>query len=189
MLLPLRSVPALQHVDVEIFTLRYFGHCMQCTFCQDSCCQYGCDVNLAERDRILAMKDALAPFVAAPPADWFSTDEQEDPEYESGRFVRTRTRAGGCVFLSPMGRGCAIHAFAMAKGIDYHRIKPKVCWLFPITWDKGVLRPSSDTKDDLMCKGNGPILYDMVRDELVHAFGQALVDELDALRAGLSPAT
>ncbi len=188
MLLPLASVPALQQVDTDIFTARYFGHCMQCTFCHDSCCQYGCDVNLAERDRILAVKDELQPFVAAPPEAWFTTDEQMDPEYESGRFVRTRRAKGGCVFLSPKGRGCAIHAYALSKGQDYHRIKPMVCWLFPITWDQGVLRPSSDMKDDLMCKGNGPVLYDMVRDELVHAFGQALVVELDAVRAGLSRA-
>lgn len=188
MLLPIRSVTALQQVDTDIFTLRYFGHCMQCTFCQDSCCQYGCDVNLAERERILAVKDELAPFVASPPELWFTTEEQVDPEYESGKFVRTRKVGSGCVFLNPKGRGCAIHAYALSKGRDYHRIKPMVCWLFPITWDKGVLRPSSDMKDDLMCKANGPILYDMVREELTHAFGPALVEELDALRAAPSPA-
>ncbi len=182
MLLPLSSTPALTQVDTGIFTLRYFGHCMQCTFCHDSCCQYGCDVNLAERDRILAVKDELRPFVQAPPEQWFTTEEKEDPEYETGRFVRTRVKNGGCVFLSQKGRGCSIHAFCLATGRDYHRVKPAVCWLFPVTWDKGVLRPSSDVHDDLACRHTGPTLYEMARDELRDFFGAPLVTELDRLR-------
>jgi Fe-S-cluster containining protein len=182
LLLPISSVPVLKQVDPRIFQLRYFGHCMQCTFCGDSCCQYGCDVNLAERERILAHKDELAAFIGVPVEQWFTTEEKEDPEYESGRFVRTRTRKGACVFLNPKGRGCGIHAFALSKGLDYHRIKPSVCWLFPVTWDKGVLRPSHDVTDDLACVSTGPTLYEMSRDELKVFFGDALVNELDALK-------
>lgn len=188
MLLPISSVPVLKQVDTRIFQLRYFGHCMQCTFCGDSCCQYGCDVNLAERERILAHKDELAAFIGVPPEQWFTTEEKEDPEYESGRFVRSKTRNGACVFLNPKGRGCGIHAFALSKGLDYHRIKPSVCWLFPVTWDKGVLRPSHDVTDDLACVSTGPTLYEMSRDELKVFFGDALVNELDALVPTLSAA-
>ena len=182
MLLPIASAPSLKQVDTDIFKLRYFGHCMQCTYCADGCCQHGCDVNIAERDRILAVKDELAPFIASPPEKWFSTEVKDDPEYESGQFVRTNVVKGGCVFLNPKGRGCGIHAYAVAKGIDYHSIKPAVCWLFPITWDKGVLRPSWDVTEDLICRSTGPLLYDMCRDELSHFFGAPLVAELDAVR-------
>ena len=35
MLLPIESVASLKQVDTGIFTLRYFGHCMQCTYCGD----------------------------------------------------------------------------------------------------------------------------------------------------------
>lgn len=182
MLVPIRSAPQLTQVDTDIFRLRYFGHCMQCTFCNDSCCQYGCDVNLAERDRILAVKDELRPFIKSPPERWFGEKIFEDPEYETGRFVRTNRVDGGCVFLSPDGRGCGIHRYALAKGRDYHSIKPMVCWLFPVTWDKGVMRPSYDVSDDLMCRNMGPTLYEMSRSEIAVVFGQALVDELDALR-------
>lgn len=188
MLVPLSSVTALQQVDTDIFRLRYFGHCMQCTFCQDSCCQYGCDVNLAERDRILAAQGALAPYVAAPPGEWFKPEVFEDPEYETGRFVRSQVRGGACVFLSRDGRGCGIHRYALEKGLDYHGIKPMVCWLFPVTWDKGVLRPSYDITDDLACRSMGPVIYDMARDEIRVVFGEALVRELDALRASLATA-
>ena len=181
MLLPLKSHPALRQVDPRIFTLRYFGHCMQCTFCFDGCCQYGCDVNLAERDRILAVKDELARFVTTTPDEWFTTEVKEDPEYETGRFVRARSKDGRCVFAAKSGRGCGIHAFALATGRDYHSVKPVVCWLFPVTWDQGVLRPSSDVHDDLICRGSGPTLYEMARGELEAAFSAALVTELDAL--------
>ncbi|PZR10727.1 MAG: hypothetical protein DI536_18770 [Archangium gephyra] len=183
MLLPISSVPVLKQVDTDIFKLRYFGKCMQCTFCHDSCCQYGCDVNLAERDRILAVKDELKPFVKSPPEMWFKDEVKEDPEYESGKFVRSQTVNGACVFLNPNGRGCGIHSFCLSTGRDYHRIKPSVCWLFPVTWDKGVLRPSYDVNDDLACRHTGPTLYEMSREELQVFFGDDLVKELDVLLA------
>ena len=51
-----------------------------------------------------------------------------------------------------------------------------------LMWDKGVLRPSYDITDDLMCRNMGPIIYDMSRDEIGQFFGAPLVAELDALR-------
>ena len=185
MLLPITSVPSLKQVDTDIFRLRYFGHCMQCTFCGDSCCQYGCDVNLAERDRILAAKAELGPYIKSPPEKWFKEQVFEDPEYETGKFVRANVVDGGCVFLSPDGRGCGIHRYALEKGLDYHAIKPMVCWLFPVTWDKGVMRPSYDVSDDLMCRNMGPTLYEMSRGEIEVVFGKALVVELDGILASL----
>jgi Fe-S-cluster containining protein len=182
MLLPIRSVPALHSVESEIFTLRYYQACMQCTFCKDSCCQYGCDVNIGERDRLLALKDELEPFLGIPSREWFKPEVFEDPEYPTGKFVRADTKNGACVFLNRKGRGCGIHAFAMETGRDYHSIKPMVCWLFPVCWDKGVMRPNSDVKDDLVCFGTGPTLYEGARDELRRAFGDELVTELDGLK-------
>ena len=180
-LLPLSSVPALTHVNAEIFNLRFFGACMKCTFCKDACCQHGCDVNLAERARILAVKDELAAYVATPPERWFSTTVEEDPEVATGKYVRTHTEGGACVFLNREGRGCSLHTFAAATGRDYHALKPTVCWMFPISWDQKVLMASDDVKDDLVCAGSGMTLYEAARDELRTVFGEALVVELDAL--------
>lgn len=188
MLLPLRSTPQLQQVDTDIFTLTYFGRCMQCTFCNDWCCQWGCDVNLGEQERILAARDALAPFVRVPVEEWFEPEVHEDPEYPGGKYVRTKRVKGACAFLSADGRGCSLHRYALAKGVDYHAIKPMVCWLFPVCWDQGVLEPSGELYEDLICKGEGPTVYEMVRDELVHAFGQPLADELDVIAASLREA-
>ena len=183
MRLPLNSTPTLEYVDPSIFSLRYVGRCLECTFCQDGCCQHGCDANLNERDRILAVADAVEPLARAPRDRWFGEEVREDPDYETGRFVRTRVIDGGCVFLRRSGRGCALHAFAASAGRDYHQLKPRVCWLFPVTWDRGLLRPSFDLTDDLVCRNQGHVLYDMVRDELGVAFGAGLVAELDRLRA------
>jgi Fe-S-cluster containining protein len=181
-LLPISSVASLKQVDTDIFKLRYFGHCMQCTFCHDSCCQYGCDVNLAERDRILGLKDELQPYVGVPADQWFKSEVFEDPEYETGKFVRSQVHNNRCAFINPNGRGCGIHTFALKTGRDYHAIKPLVCWLFPVTWDKGVLRPSYDVTDDLVCRDTGATLYEFSRDEIRVVFGEALVAELDAIR-------
>jgi Fe-S-cluster containining protein len=183
MLLPIRSTPGLHSVDSEIFTLRYFMRCMQCTFCHDSCCQYGCDVNFDERERLLAVRAELEAFLGVPASEWFKPEVFEDPDYPSGRFVRANVRHGACVFLNRGGRGCGIHAFALKTGRDYHALKPMVCWLFPVTWDRGVMRPNSDVRDDLACANTGPTLYAGARDELRVHFGEALVAELDALEA------
>jgi hypothetical protein len=183
MLVPLRSVPTLQHVDTDIFELTYFGRCMQCTFCNDWCCQWGCDVNLKERDAILSVREGLRRFVKAPVEQWFEPEVYEDPEYPTGKYVRAARVNGACVFSSQDGRGCSLHRYAMAEGLDYHSLKPMVCWLFPVGWDQGTLEPSEEITFDLVCKGQGPTLYDMVRDELRYAFGPALIDELDAIKA------
>lgn len=183
MLLPIRAVPQLHSVDSEIFTLRYYQACMQCTFCNDGCCQYGCDVNSGERDAILAFGKELEDFLGVPKQEWFKPEVYEDPEYPTGKFVRANTKNGGCVFLSRTGRGCGLHAFAVATQRDYHPFKPMVCWLFPVCWDQGVMRANSDVRDDLVCAGTGPTLYEGARDELLVAFGPALIAELDALKA------
>lgn len=183
MLAPLASGGPLTHVDTDIFALRYFGECMACGFCKDACCQWGADVDLAERDRILQQAEALRPFVAAPPEEWFTPEVKVDDDYPSGKYVRTQAKDGRCVFRNPSGRGCQLHAWALSRGSDYHDIKPVVCWLFPVIWDRGVLRPSSDVRDDLVCVGPGQTLYRATRHELLQYFGEALVSELDALEA------
>lgn len=177
--LPLTGLDAIDRVDPRIFTLKFFGACMQCTFCHDGCCQYGCDVNVGERDRILALADDIAPYVAVPKGRWFGTQVHVDPEYPTGQFVRANAEDGRCVFRNPKGRGCALHQFALDTGRDYHQVKPMVCWLFPICWDQRVLRPNSDVDDDLVCRGSGMTLYQAARDELRIVFGDRLIEQLD----------
>jgi len=77
-----------------------------------------------------------------------------------------------------------LHSFALDRGLDYHDLKPMVAALFPVTFDGGLLHPSTEIVDrSLQCIDDGPTLYEGVRSEIEWYFGTAMVAELDALRA------
>ena len=77
-----------------------------------------------------------------------------------------------------------IHAYAIEKGIDYHALKPLVSTLFPVTFEQGVLVPSSEAVDgSLICCGEGATLYEGARGELGYYFGGDFVLELDSVAA------
>ncbi len=172
----------LRTVDPAIFTLRYFGHCLSCGFCADSCCQHGVDVSITERDRILARAEALSSRLALAPADWFEPAMEPDGDFPGGAATRTRVVNGSCVFLQRDRRGCLLHAVAIESGDDYHLLKPMVSALFPVTFGGGLLGPSDELTDaSLVCSGKGPTAYAMARGELAWYFGAELVAELDRL--------
>jgi Fe-S-cluster containining protein len=178
------GAPEVRAVDVAIFERRYYGHCMACSFCGDSCCQHGVDVSVVERDRILAEADRLAPLVRAPREQWFVPGEVPDADFPGGAATRTAVVDGGCVFLRAGARGCALHAFSLSRGEDYHALKPMVSALFPVTFGDGTLLCSEELVDGtLSCTGDGPTAYAMARGELGYYFGAELVAELDAIAA------
>ncbi|HUO88467.1 MAG TPA: hypothetical protein VMU08_04775 [Rhizomicrobium sp.] len=177
-----RGAPRIHSVDTRIFALRYFTRCMACGFCNDQCCDHGVDIDVANAERLKALGEDFASRIAAPRGEWFTEAEVADAEFPGGRYVRTRTRSGKCVFRSAAGRGCAIHAYALEKGIDYHELKPLVSTLFPATFEHGVLVPSDEVIDgSLVCAGEGPSVYEGARGELAYYFGADFVAELDAL--------
>ena len=177
-------------MDDAIFDRRYFGLCLQCTFCHDACCQHGVDVAVTERERILAHADALEPIVGVPRDGWFVDRVAEDADFPGGLATRTAVVDGGCVFLQRDARGCALHAFAIDRGVDYHEIKPMVSALFPVTFGDGTLLCSEELLDDsLICAGEGPTAYEMARSELTWYFGVELVAELDACRQSRASST
>jgi hypothetical protein len=178
------GVPVIDRVDTAIFRHTYFVECMQCTYCHDSCCQYGVDVDADNVTRLEQRADEIERFTGVPRDRWFTGEWKSDPEFPSGRHTRTRVEGGACVFRNRMGRGCTIHSFALASGTDYHELKPMVSVLFPITFDEGLLHPSTEIEDrSLQCYADGPTLYRGVRGEISWYFGPWLVDELDELDA------
>lgn len=155
---------------------------MQCSYCHDSCCQYGVDVDAENVARLEAYAPEVERFTGVPRERWFTGEWANDPEFPGGRNTRTSVEDGACVFRNRAGRGCTIHSFALARGVDYHELKPMVSVLFPITFDAGLLHPSAEIDDrSLQCYGDGPTLYRGVRGEIAWYFGSALVGELDAL--------
>jgi hypothetical protein len=177
--------PVLHAAERRIFSLRYFQNCMACGFCQDACCEHGVDIDLANAARLKAMPADFHAAIGVPATEWFTGEIVTDPEFPSGRHVRTRVMDGACVFLNRAGRGCRIHAWCLEKGIDYHALKPLVSTLFPLTFEQGVLVASAEIADgSLVCGGEGPTVYRGGRGELLHYFGAGLVAELDGLEAG-----
>jgi hypothetical protein len=175
--------PVVTHVDPVIFVRCYFADCMQCTFCHDWCCSRGCDADPANIARLTEEHaEPLEAYTGRPREEWFESEVYADPDLPGGRYRSSRVVNGTCVFHNPHGRGCGIHAYALASGIDYHAVKPMLCWLFPLTIEAGALVPQNSVLDrSLVCGGEGLTLYASQRPEVLHLFGPELVAELDHL--------
>jgi len=193
-------------VQRDLFTRRVVADCMTHACVQvadegvalavprprlEACCQYGADVDVAERDNILAHADQLRALLtpAAQVAPWFTTEVQIDPDYPSGQHVRTATFEGGCVFLSHDKRGCAIHRSALEEGWDFHQVKPHICRLFPTSYEEDAIVISDDYVDyDCADAPGAPSLYRVARDTLAAVFGAELVAALDRVEAEVGAA-
>jgi Fe-S-cluster containining protein len=183
-----------RRADRNLFVRRIVADCMthQCrmhvadTEHLDACCQYGADVDVGERDQILLHAAQIRTILRpeARNAPWFEGDERVDPDFPSGRHVRTRPFRGGCVFLHHDGRGCAIHRASFEAGWDFHGVKPHVCRLFPLSYDDQALLISDDY-EDYSCAhiASSPTLYRNARDTLSALFGEPLVRAMDVAEA------
>jgi Fe-S-cluster containining protein len=182
------GAPVVSQVDTEIFTLTYFMHCMECTTCHDSCCQYGADTELPMKEAILAEADRLEPVVGVPRSEWFHDYLEDEPEYPGGKYTRTRVRNGRCVFLNRAGRGCLLHRDSLERGVDFRELKPLVCCLFPVSFSNGVFHPGLEVSDgSLACLGPGPTVYRAARNDILYYFGDEVVAELDTLEVRVTP--
>lgn len=192
------GAPVIDQVDPRIFTLTYFGQCMDCTFCHDACCQYGADTEIPRVRELEKYQAELEAYIGIPRSEWFREDPDDfgilpEPEYPGGLYTRTQVvditpersphNKEACVFLDPVGRGCLIHRFALDREIQVHEIKPMVCLLFPVSFAKQVLGPAYefDLEDELVCEGHGVPLYRSARPDIEYYFGAELVAELDRL--------
>lgn len=176
------GAPTIGSVDPEIFARRYFAACMSCTFCRDRCCSHGVDVDERIVVALLAQADRLEAVVGVPHTAWFAGPPEPDADAPGGATRRTAVRDGYCVFHDNKGRGCLLHAYALASDQNYHDLKPMVSTLFPLTFGDGALLLSDELEDgSLVCAGVGPTAYEAARSELEFYFGAELVRELDGL--------
>jgi len=184
-------------VQRDIFVKRLSPDCMvhECRLRKeddrlklDACCQYGVDVDVGERDGILAhadqIKEILDPEVRDLP--WFHDEETVDVDFPSGRFVRTRTHSDGCIFLRHDKRGCAVHRASIEANWDFNGIKPNICRLFPMSYDDESIVMSDDYADYSCAFEPGtPTVYQVGRPDLLAIFGEPLVRQLDAVEASI----
>ncbi len=182
--------PRFRFAWTQVFTRQVIEDCMTHT-CQmiethttklDACCQYGCDVDLAERDAILARTDNIRPLLRAEVKDkpWFEADEVVDPDYPSGRVVRSEVFNGGCIFLAHDRRGCAIHRASLEQGWDFNGVKPSICRLFPLSYEEDAIVVADEYPEYSCAHVGGVSLYRMAREALRDAFGAELVATMDA---------
>ncbi len=187
--------PRFSRVEVAVFTKRVVADCMthRCAMHEthteklDACCQYGCDVDLTERDAILARAESIRPVLAAEVQHlpWFDESSPErDPDTPSGTVVRTAVHKDGCLFLAHDLRGCAIHRASIEQGWDFRGVKPTICRLFPLTYGDGAIMVSDDYVDySCAYEPNAPTLYRVAREALADIFGEELVRAMDDAEA------
>ena len=190
--------PRFTRAELAVFTKRVVADCMThgCTIVKtdalklDACCQYGCDVDLFERDAILARAESIRPVLRADAQvlPWFDESEPElDPDTPSGTVVRTAVLGDGCLFLAHDRRGCAIHRASLEQGWDFHGVKPSICRLFPLSYGEGMIQVSDDYPDySCAYDASSPTLYRVARDALGALFGAELVRAMDAAEARLT---
>lgn len=183
--------PRFVRAQRAIFEKRVVAECMthSCSLVRDghrqkldACCQYGVDVDIAERDAILAHRpeiaDILRPEFAHEP--WFAAEIATDADFPSGRYVRTNTAEGGCIFLAHDARGCAIHRASIAGAWDFRGVKPHVCRLFPLSYESDAIVLSDDYSDySCAYQEHAQTVYRVGRADLGDIFGADLVRALD----------
>jgi hypothetical protein len=187
--------PRFRKAQRDIFVVRVTPDCMThaCKLLKehgreklDACCQYGVDVDLSERDGILAHADEIRAILRPEVRDqpWFKDQVEHDPDFPSGAFVRTRTHDDRCIFLAQDQRGCAVHRASIEGGWDFHGIKPHVCRLFPLSYDQDSIVLSDDYADySCSLDASAPSVYRVGRDTLGAIFGDDLVRALDDAEA------
>src|SRR5512139_4234305 len=178
--------PKWQRAEVAVFTRRVVADCMthNCTIVDgnklklDACCQYGCDVDLTERDAILARAESIRPILSPEVRDlpWFDeSNPEQDPDTPSGTVVRTEVHNDGCLFLAHDRRGCAIHRASLEQGWDFHGVKPAICRLFPMSYEEDTIVIADEFPEYSCAHVEGPSLYRISRDTLADVFGRELV--------------
>jgi len=184
-LIPLKSKGRLPiyRVDKGIFTDRYYARCME-NKCRDLCCSYGCPMEPIEIERIMEYRGELEKRLGKNSTQWFG-EEEDDSNYPSGRIKNTKVYNGQCVFHDWSFRGCLLHRLALEKGMEPRKIKPMVCFIFPLSWHKGCLFVSG-FMNELPCYQQGGLILDTILPEIKHYHGEKAASEIEALSRDLS---
>ena len=133
---------------------------------------------MTEMEIVLNYASQLETMLGIPISQWFEDEITRDVDYPSGEVIRTRVYNGKCVFYKKGFRGCSLHRFGIEKGIDIHLLKPMVCCLFPVTWEKERLLVSSFL-DELPCRDKGISVFEAQKDELRIYLGDDFVADLE----------
>lgn len=133
----------LWHVDVTFLTSRWtciFGRGCQGVLTEPApelvigCCSYGAHAS-SKKDR--AHVERIAKRLGADEWQFKRRAERKGIWVEVGKGDhRTRLVDGACIFLNRVGfgtgPGCALHQYAVRRGLHPSDTKPEVCWQVPL---------------------------------------------------------
>lgn len=144
----------ITEVDPRTMTQKgLFGTGCYGSDCQDVCCEYGCDIDLATIKLIEKHRDLIEPLVKAKIEDCFKTPLKKDDDYIGGAYRETATRAEDktCAFKLRGQRGCSLFYLWATKKAP-KRIVPTICRVYPITWHRGRLFVDTPLWKPCKCK-------------------------------------
>jgi hypothetical protein len=131
----------ISHVESDTKTSKgLFGRGCMDARCEDICCEFGCDIDLATLKLIYRYRHMIEPLVKAKVEECFSTELKADDDYIGGAFRETAVRDSDerCAFHLVGRRGCSLYYLWGKKGLP-KRIVPTICRTYPITWHRGRL--------------------------------------------------
>ncbi len=174
--------PVLREIDTDIFSIKCYSSCMSCHLCKDDCCKEGAIADVENVKKILKNEEFLKDKVDINPK-YFFKEVFRDEDFPSGKGTFIPEKNGSCIFINKKGRGCRLHTLLVSQHRDYHELKPIICCLFPVSFEKGELCPAPEFNNkNFICLEGGSSLYDASRNELKYYFGEDFVRELDKIR-------
>jgi len=98
--------------------------------CNAKCCSEGCFLTIHDARRIIALGDAIQPYLVEPYD--FSQWNISRPGYISTPVRHPYAPDEQCWFLMN-NKLCAIHSYALDQGSAVESVKPYFCLMFPLT--------------------------------------------------------
>ena len=180
----LKHIPEIT-VSEEMLDVRFRDGCAMAS-CRGACCDGGADVDIAERDRVLANADLVRAHMDADQdhaiENWFE-DLTIDADFPSGLAVTTRMHNDNCVFLNA-DKLCVLQ-IAEQHVADGGTLKPFFCRAYPICLNNGVLTYDDQFETQTQCCGpvaSGKLtVFDVCAYELEFVLGSEGAAELRAM--------
>jgi hypothetical protein len=119
-----------------VFDLEKLDSYYQCPSCRQRhpkafCCR-GYDVELTAHDLALVAGELPAVLKAYPAIRRSLGDREFWRRGDAFEPLLRRKANEECIFLMPGGKGCYLHAWALAEGLDPIEVKPYICSLYPV---------------------------------------------------------
>lgn len=138
-------------VAENIFTHRGFSEkgCYA-SVCADNCCRRGCDVDKETYELIMLHRDEIEKIRGLSIEQCFEKQWSGQADFLGRDSISSTVVGGTCAFHISSGKGCALWQMVFKYNCS-RRIIPSTCRLYPLTWDKGLLRLVDDIEKECDC--------------------------------------